>query len=160
VPWTTSKMNESLTTAGWVPLEVVMCCKSMLKRMLTDGGWLPMDGGWLLTDGGWMTDGGLLTVGDFPNAAERAPWRSRPCPGTHRCVRWRLVCRVNRLVCSSLHEAVQHGSKCLLWILCIIIGWLHRWLHSWLHRWLHRWLWVISRILRLVHHPGLLINVL
>jgi hypothetical protein len=31
----------------------------MLKRLLTDGGWLLMDGGWLLTDG------------DFPNAAGR-----------------------------------------------------------------------------------------
>jgi hypothetical protein len=54
-----------------------MGCKSMLKRLRTDGGWLLTDGGWLLTDGGWLMDGGWLADGGwltdrgFPNAAER-----------------------------------------------------------------------------------------
>jgi hypothetical protein len=48
-PRTTSEMKESPKTAGWVPLGVVMGCKSMLKR-------LPTDGGWLLMKVGWVTD--------------------------------------------------------------------------------------------------------
>jgi hypothetical protein len=51
------EMKESPRTAGWV-LGVVIGCKSMLKR-------LPTDGGWLLTEVGWLTHGG------FPYAAER-----------------------------------------------------------------------------------------
>jgi hypothetical protein len=71
-------MNESPKTAAWDPPGVVMGCKSMLKRLPTDGGWLLTDGGWLLTERGWLTDGGWLTDaegwltdGGFPNAAER-----------------------------------------------------------------------------------------
>jgi hypothetical protein len=42
-PGTTSEMKECSKTAGWVHPGVVMVCKSMLKRLLTDGGWLLMD---------------------------------------------------------------------------------------------------------------------
>jgi hypothetical protein len=71
-PRTTLEMKESPKTARWVPPGVVMGCKSMLKRLLKDGGWLLMDGGLLLTDGCWLlTEVGWLTDGGFPYAAER-----------------------------------------------------------------------------------------